>query len=56
MSSLLNASNDNSRPEEFRIKDIKVFVDSGEQNWFKRAHVGKFLRMENIQTSLNDLD
>ena len=57
MSSLLNVSNDASgRPEEFSLKDIEVFVDSEEQNWFKRAHVGKFLGIENIRTSLNDLE
>ena len=57
MSSLLNVSNDASgRPEEFSLKDIEVFVDSEEQKWFKRAHVGKLLGIENIQTSLNDLE
>ena len=56
MSSLLNASNDSRKPEEFSLKDIEVSVDSEEQNWFKRAHVGKFLGIENIWTSLNDLD
>ena len=57
MSSLLNVSNDASgRPEEFSLKDIEVFVDSEEQNWFKRAHMGKFLGIENIRTSLNDLE
>ena len=53
MSSLLNAS---SRPEEFSLKDIEVLVDNKEQNWFKRAHVGKFLGIEDIRTSLNDLE
>ena len=57
MSSLLNVSNDASRkPEKFSLKDIEVIVDSKEQKWFKRAHVGKFLGIENIRTSLNDLD
>ena len=57
MSSLLNVSNDASGgPEEFSLKDIEVFVDSEEQNWFKRAHMGKFLGIENIRTSLNDLE
>ena len=46
MTSLLNNSNDASRKtEEFSIKNIEVSVDSEEQNWFKRAHVGKFLRI-----------
>ena len=56
MSSLLNVSNDSSRPREFRFKGIEVFVDSGEQNWFKRAHMGKYLEIEHIRTSLNDLE
>ena len=56
MSSLLIVSNANSKSEEFSLKDIEVSVDSEEQNWFQRAHVGKFLGIENIRTSLNDLD
>ena len=55
MSSLLNVSN-GSRPEEFSLKDIEVLVDSKERNWFKRAHVGKFLGTEDIWTSLNGLE
>ena len=56
-SSLLNVSNDASRKsEEFSLKDIGVFIDSEEQKWFKRAHVGKFLGIEDIATSLNDLE
>ena len=43
MSSLLNASNNSSGPEEFSLKDIEVLVDSKDQNWFKRTHVDKFL-------------
>ena len=43
MSSLLNVFNDSSRPEEFNLNDIEVLVENKEQNWFKRAHVGKFL-------------
>ena len=43
MSFLLNVSNGSSRPEEFGLKDIEVFVDSEKQNWFKWAHVGKIL-------------
>ena len=56
MSSVLNVSNGSSKPEEFSLKDIEVFLDSEEQNWFKRAHVGKCLGIENIRTSLNDLE
>ena len=56
-SDLLNVSNDASRkPEEFCPKDIEVFVDSEEQNWFKRPHAGKFLGIEDIRTSLNGLE
>ena len=56
-SPLLNVSNDaDGRFAEFRLKDIEVFVDSEEQNWFKQAHVGKFLGLEDIRTSLNDLE
>ena len=51
MSSLLNVSNASSKSEEFSLKDIEVFVDSGEQNWFKRVHVGKFLGIVNIRRS-----
>ena len=53
---MLNVSNDSSKPEEFNLKDVEVFVDSEEQNWFKRAHVGTFLGIEDIQTSLNGLE
>ena len=57
MSSLLNVSNDASRKsEEISVKDIELFVDSDEQKWFKRAHVGKFLGIEDIWTSLNGLE
>ena len=56
MSSVLNVSNGGSKPEEFSLKDIDVFEDSNEQNWFKRAHVGKFLGLEDIWTSLNGLE
>ena len=57
MSSLLNVSNDASRkPQEFSLKDIEVFVDSEEQNWFKQNHVGKLLGIEDIWTSLNSLE
>ena len=56
MSSVLNVSNAISKSEELSIKDIEVFVDSEEQNWFKRAHVGKLLGIEDIRTSLNGLE
>ena len=56
MSSLLNVSNASNKCEEFSLKDIEMFVESEEQNWFKQAHVGKFLGIEKIRTSLNDLE
>ena len=48
MSSVLNVSNDSSKPQEFSIKDIEMLVDNKKQNWFKRAHVGKFLGLVHI--------
>ena len=57
ISSVLNVPNDPSRePEEFSLKDIEAFVDSEEQNWFKRAHVGKFLGLRYIDTTVEGLD
>ena len=56
MSYLLSVSNASSKSEKFNLKDIEVFVDSEEQNWLKRAHVGKFLGIEDIRTLLNDLE
>ena len=50
MSSSLNISNGSSRPQEF--KSIEVVVDNKEQNWFKRAHVGKYLGLVHIQRSM----
>ena len=50
MSSLLNVSNGSSKSEEFSFKDIEVVVESKEQNWFKRAHVGKCLDLKHIDT------
>ena len=56
-SSLLHVTNDaGNRPEQFSLKDIEVSVDREEQNWLKRAHVGKFLGLEDIRTSLNGLE
>ena len=51
MSSLLNVSNGSSKSEEFNLNNIEVFVDNKEQNWFKRARVGKFLGLVHIQRS-----
>ena len=51
MPCLLNVSNGSSKPKEFSLNDIEVLVDNKEQNWFKRAHVGKFLGLVHIQKS-----
>ena len=57
MSSLLNVSHVASRkPEVFSLKDIEVFVDSEEENWFKLAHVRKLLGIKDIRASLNGLE
>ena len=45
--SLLNVSNDSSRPEGFKLNDIEILVYSEEQNWFK----WKFLGLVNIYRS-----
>ena len=55
MSSLLHVSNDSSKPEEFSLKDIEGIVDSEEQNWFKRAHIGQYLGIGRIITSTSKL-
>ena len=55
-SSLLNVPNASSKSKEFSLKDIAVVVDSEEQNWFKRAHVGKFLGLPQIEKLLVGLD
>ena len=55
MTFLLNVSNDAyskcSKPGEFSINDIEVLVDKKEQNWFKRAHEGKYLGLVHIHMS-----
>ena len=55
MSSLLNVSNDSSKPEEFSLKDIEVLADNKEQNWFKRAHIGRYLGIARTTTSTSKL-
>ena len=65
----MNVSNDvSSRPEEFSPKDIEVLVDSsgggggggwrgwGGGNWFKRAHVRRFLGLIQSEKLLVGLD
>ena len=57
MSSLLNVSNGSSRKsEEFSPKDIEVLLDSKEQNWFKRTHIGKCLGLSQTEKLLVGLD
>ena len=55
MSSLLNVSNASKKSEEFSLKDIEVFVDSKEQNWFKRTHMNIFLGLVHIHRSTTRL-
>ena len=54
MSSSLDISN-GSRSEQFSIKDIEVLVDSKEQPWFKRAHLGRYLGIASIIISTTKL-
>ena len=56
MSSLLNVSNGSDRPEAFNLKYIEMLIDGEDQNWFKRAHVGKFLGLPQIEKLLVGLD
>ena len=44
MSSLLNVSNVSNEPEKFNLKDIEVFVDSEEQNWFEKGPCEEIFR------------
>ena len=55
MSSLLNASNGSSKPEEFSLNDIEVVADNKEQNWFKRAHIGQYLGITCVITLTSKL-
>ena len=38
------------------IEDIEVLIDCDNQPWFKRAHVGAFLGLEDIRTSVRNLE
>ena len=53
---MLNVSNGSSKAEEFSLKYIEVLVGSEGQNWFKRAHIEKFLGLPQIEKSLVGLD
>ena len=50
MSSLLNVSNASNESEVFSLTEIEMLVDSGDQNWFKRAHIGQYLGIAHIIT------
>ena len=50
MSSNKDVSND-SKSEELSLKNIEVLVYSGDQRWFKRSHVGRYLGIARIITS-----
>ena len=52
--SLLSTSG-RSKSEAFNLKDIEVLVDSKEQHWFKRAHIGQYLAIARIITSTTKL-
>ena len=47
----LNVPNVSSKPNKVNLNDIEGVVDSEQQNWFKRARVGKFLWLVNIHRS-----
>ena len=68
MSSLLNVSNGSSKSEEFSLNDIEVLADNNPKkhqkplstqtmitNWFKRAHIGRYLGIAHIITSTSKL-
>ena len=55
ISFLLNVSNDSSKSEEFNLNDIEVPADNKEQNWFKRAYIGRYLGIARIITSTSKL-
>ena len=38
------------------IEDIAVLIDYDNKPWFKRAHVGAFLGLEDIRTSVRNLE
>ena len=56
MSFLLNVSSISSKSVEFSLIDIEVLVDGKKQPWFKRAHIRKYLVIEDIKTSLSGLE
>ena len=55
LSSLLNVSYGSSKSVEFNLNDIEVLVDRKEQNWFKRAHIGRYLGITHLISSIGKL-
>ena len=53
--SLLNSTSNNSKSEEFSLKDIELFVDSKKQPWFHQAHTKQYLGIAYIITSTTKL-
>ena len=51
MSSLLNVCNGSNKSGKFNFEVIEVLVDSKEENWFKRAQIGRYLGIAHIITS-----
>ena len=54
--SLLNVPNASNKSEGFCLKDIEVLADSEEQDWFKRAHIGRYLGLAKILKSVEGFD
>ena len=50
MSSVLNVLN-GSKLEELSLNNIEVLIDSRDQRWFKRAHIGRYLGIARVITS-----
>ena len=50
---MLDVPNASSNHEKFNIKDIEVVVDKKGHNWFKRAHIGGYLGIARIITSID---
>ena len=51
----MNDTNASNESEEISLKDNEVLVDNGDQNWFKRAHIGQYLGIACIITSTDKL-
>ena len=51
----MNVSNDSNKLEELNLKDFEVLADNKEKNWFKRAHIGQYLKIARIITLTSKL-